>query len=310
MNEQRVVNVLLNNESAFLPISSPSTWYQPFYFSQVFRHIDSLPSIGILSRFYDPRIKWTSIFLSNTFDGFIFICFYEIGFVFTLRFINNILLLLIDTFYDFLLFELLVSFYFIFTNSITLLDLLGNPMIMLFKLGKLKVTCMLGKIGYGQNWKRVNTTSCIVLSHVNEKPLFVCKLFVIVHSTIYLNGLVDIHVPFFLQVINVFISLPWSPYKVSIYKFFVCGGCPPVSMFYYLFYNLVVVPIANCKFLVKLQQLFLFLQLLPLFNQLFFYFDSVLFLHWIKLFFLPPVLFLFYFFINKFLQVFVFLLLL
>ena len=171
---------------------------------------------------------------------------------------------------------------------------------MLLEFKKLNISSMFSQICHWKNWEWIYTTCIVILSHVNKKSLFVCKLFIIIYPAIYFNWLVDIHLSILFQIINMLFSLPRCPNEIGINKLFIWCRSPPIAMFYYLFNYLIVVSITNCKFLIELEKFFLFFKPLPLFNKLLFYFYSVFLFHWIKLFFLPSVLFFFYFFVNQF----------
>ena len=145
-----------------------------------------------------------------------------------------------------------VLFYFNFAIYRTLLDLLSNPLKMLFKLREFLISCMLSKVSYRKNAKWVNTTSIIIFTHINKESFFISKLFIVIHSTIYFNWLIYIHLSFFFKIINMSISLPRSPYEIGIFKFFILSRSPPISMFNYLLYNLIIVSKPYCKLLVKL----------------------------------------------------------
>ena len=174
---------------------------------------------------------------------------------------------------------------------------------------KFGVTSMFNEICHWQNREWVYSLSIIILTHVDKQPFLVSELFVVIHSTVDFDRLIDIHLTTFLKVINMFITFPRCPNEISIYKLFVLSRVPPRTMFNDRLDNLVVVSIANRKFLIKLQKLFFFFKLLSLFYKLLFYFYPIFFLQWIKFLFLASVLFLFYFILDLLFEFFFFLLL-
>lgn len=68
MNQERIVNILLHNESFLVTygINSASRRYQLSYFVHVVHYIDTATSVRIFSWLDDPRIKWNRIFVSNS----------------------------------------------------------------------------------------------------------------------------------------------------------------------------------------------------------------------------------------------------
>jgi len=200
-----------------------------------------------------------------------------------------------------------VFFYFNTAFCFTFIHLSCYSVIILLKLLEFCITSMFSEIGHWQNRKWVDSTSIVKLTHVDEQTFFVGELFIVVHFSIDFDWLIDVHLAIFPKVSNMFITFPRCPNEISITKIFVLRWMPPRPMFNDRFDNLIIVSITNRKFLIKLQELFFFFKLFSLIYKLFFNFDSIFFLQWIKFLFFASVLFLFNLFLDLFFESFFFL---
>lgn len=71
INQQRIVNIFLNNVSLLFVLTRMSFLDKIFNLIKIWRHINSISSISILTRLYNPHILWYSVFSLYFFDFFI-----------------------------------------------------------------------------------------------------------------------------------------------------------------------------------------------------------------------------------------------
>jgi hypothetical protein len=70
MNQQWLINIFLYNECSLTPLL-PSIINQLLYLTQVIRHMNSTPSICILTWFYNPNVAFsTQLLLFKLFNEF------------------------------------------------------------------------------------------------------------------------------------------------------------------------------------------------------------------------------------------------
>lgn len=124
---------------------------------------------------------------------------------------------------------------------------------------------MFSEVSHWQNSEWVDSTSIVILSHVDKQTFFVGELFVVVHSSIDFDWLVYVHLTVFPEVINVLITLPRRPNEICINEIFALSRMPPVTMFDDRLNYLVVVSVPYRKLLVELEKLFFFFELFSLF---------------------------------------------
>ena len=110
VNEQRIIDVLLNDVGCITTIFRFATTYQPFDFVNVPRYTDANTSVCVLTRFDNPVVQWTSMFFLYSSNISILVFFKPVQIIFTLTVINRSKLLLIWNFLKDLLFLCLLVF--------------------------------------------------------------------------------------------------------------------------------------------------------------------------------------------------------
>ena len=79
---------------------------------------------------------------------------------------------------------------------------------------KVRIRCALNQKCKWQHFVGVDPNLLVVRAHVNEKTFFVCQLFVVVESTVYLQRLFGV-IRVFAQPVYVHFFFPTRPYKVA-----------------------------------------------------------------------------------------------
>ena len=83
MNQQRVVNVLLNDEGAVVLLVWPANY--GLYFADCLYHSNTLAAVRVFTWLDDPGVLWGPVFLPDLFDSVLVICVNLTGIILILR---------------------------------------------------------------------------------------------------------------------------------------------------------------------------------------------------------------------------------
>lgn len=164
MDQQGVVDVLLDDMGAIL--ASTRANERP-YLCHVRGHVDAHSPVGVLSRLYDPGVKWNLKPLLYRFYLIVFV-------VFVHRLLVLVNTLLSEGLLTLFLLVLQVLFYFVLLLSCGVFYFLFYSIVMLFKFTEFLITCVFNQESLWEDRKRVDAHRIVVLPHVYENSLFVC----------------------------------------------------------------------------------------------------------------------------------------
>lgn len=94
MNQQRVVNVLLNNKGAVILFAWPAD--DGLHFANCLHHSNALASVRVFTWLDDPGVLWSPVFFVDFFYSVLVICVYLTGIILILSFLFVFCLLLIS----------------------------------------------------------------------------------------------------------------------------------------------------------------------------------------------------------------------